>query len=149
MPSQDAVSSLLRQPVHLDADFVHPSHPFALVVNVPLVTMTPENGATEVWLGTQNLGGIEAQEGKHGERASGRIQQALLEQRTQVRGPSQPEVQKGSMIIRDLRLWHAGMPNQAKEVRTMLAMSEFVAVAVGAILLTKLQFTSLPGTETK
>ncbi|WDK09952.1 phytanoyl-CoA dioxygenase [Colletotrichum graminicola] len=41
-----------RQPVHSDADFAHPSHPFALVVNVPLVTMTPANGSTEVWLGT-------------------------------------------------------------------------------------------------
>lgn len=26
-----------RQPVHADADFAHPTHPFALVVNVPLV----------------------------------------------------------------------------------------------------------------
>jgi hypothetical protein len=28
-----------RQPVHADADFVHPEHPFALVINVPLVGM--------------------------------------------------------------------------------------------------------------
>ena len=40
-----------RQPVHSDADFAHPTHPFALVVNVPLITFTPENGATEIWLG--------------------------------------------------------------------------------------------------
>ena len=41
-----------RQPVHSDADFAHPTHPFALVINVPLITFTPENGSTEVWLGT-------------------------------------------------------------------------------------------------
>ena len=37
-----------RQPVHADADFAHPDHAFALVVNVPLITMRPENGSTEV-----------------------------------------------------------------------------------------------------
>lgn len=54
-----------RQPVHSDADAAHPSHPFALVVNVPLVSMTPKNGSTEIWLGTQNFD-IKAQEGAHG-----------------------------------------------------------------------------------
>lgn len=34
------------QPIHSDADFEHLPIPFALVVNVPLVTMTPENGST-------------------------------------------------------------------------------------------------------
>lgn len=28
-----------RQPVHADADFAYPEHPFALVINVPLVGM--------------------------------------------------------------------------------------------------------------
>ena len=40
------------QSVHTDADLAHPQIPFAVVVNVPLITMTPENGATEFWLGT-------------------------------------------------------------------------------------------------
>ncbi|KAL2134549.1 hypothetical protein VTI74DRAFT_11521 [Chaetomium olivicolor] len=113
-----------RQPVHSDADFAHPSHPFALVVNVPLVTMTPENGSTELWLGTHNEG-IDSQEGAHGERASGRIKGDLLEQRRRVRGPCQPTVKKGSIVVRDLRLWHAGMPNWTEEVRIMLAMIHF------------------------
>lgn len=113
-----------RQPVHSDADFAHPSHPFALVVNVPLVTMTPENGSTEIWLGTHN-NSKKAQEGAHGERASGRIKTDLLEARRGVRGPCQPVVKKGSVVIRDLRLWHAGMPNLTQEVRIMLAMIHF------------------------
>ena len=113
-----------RQPVHSDADFTHPSHPFALVVNVPLVTMRPENGSTEVWLGTHNSS-IADQEGSHGGRASGRIKEALLEERRKVAPPVQPIVPKGSVVVRDLRLWHAGMPNYTNEVRVMLAMSEY------------------------
>lgn len=113
-----------RQPVHSDADFAHPTHPFALVVNVPLVQMTPKNGSTEVWLGTHNDFGLEAQEGAHGERASGRIQKHLLEARREHYPPLQPVVPKGSIIVRDLRLWHAGMPNYSQDIRVMLAMSE-------------------------
>lgn len=112
-----------RQPVHSDADFVCPSHPFALVVNVPLVSMTPENGSTEVWLGTHD-GNIADQEGGHGERASGRIKEAVLDDRRRVAPPLQPVVPKGSVILRDLRLWHAGMPNCSNDVRVMLAMSK-------------------------
>ena len=115
-----------RQPVHSDADFVHPDHPFALVVNVPLIDMRPENGSTEIWLGTHNGFGIDAQEGAHGERASGRIQASLLEERARSKPPLQPHILKGSIVVRDLRLWHAGMPNTTSEVRVMLAMSRFL-----------------------
>ncbi|EAA33938.1 phytanoyl-CoA dioxygenase [Neurospora crassa OR74A] len=120
-----------RQPVHSDADFAHPAHPFALVINVPLITMTPDNGSTELWLGTHNLAGEDssghaAQEGAHGERASGRIRPELLARRAAVRAPCQPTVRKGSIVVRDLRLWHAGMPNRTSgEVRIMLAMIHF------------------------
>ncbi|KAI0018269.1 hypothetical protein F4780DRAFT_533708 [Xylariomycetidae sp. FL0641] len=116
-----------RQPVHSDADFANPDHPFALVVNVPLVDMTPENGSTEIWLGTHHgTGGLAAQEGAHGERASGRIKEEALAAWKQAHGgPCQPTIKKGSIIIRDLRLWHAGMPNTTEEVRVMLAMIHF------------------------
>lgn len=42
-----------------------------------------------------------------------------------MRPPSQPGVKKGSIVIRDLRLWHAGMPNTTSDVRVMLAMIHF------------------------
>ncbi|KAH7313894.1 hypothetical protein B0I35DRAFT_513474 [Stachybotrys elegans] len=113
-----------RQPVHSDADFAHPTHPFALVVNVPLVTTTADNGSTEIWLGTHN-NGVESQEGAHGERASGRIREELLDERSKVSPPIQPAIKKGSVVVRDLRLWHAGMPNTSDEVRVMLAMIHF------------------------
>ena len=74
---------------------------------------------------TGELSGLQVQEGAKGTRASGRIREDLLEQRRQIRGPSQPIIEKGSIVIRDLRLWHAGMPNTTDEVRVMLAMSKF------------------------
>lgn len=113
------------QPVHSDADFDHPNCPFALVVNVPLVEMTPENGSTEIWLGTHLLSSLETQEGAHGERASGRIKMDLLKKRACQRPPSQPVIPKGSLVIRDLRLWHAGKPNFTHSTRVMLAMIHF------------------------
>lgn len=113
----------VSQPVHSDADFEHPDHPFAHVINVPLITMTPENGSTEVWLGTHQDTNLHVQDGKHGERASGRIKLDELEKRRAIRPPCQPVVPKGSIIIRDLRLWHAGVGNRTDAVRVMLAMS--------------------------
>ncbi|SLM40838.1 Phytanoyl-CoA dioxygenase [Lasallia pustulata] len=113
------------QPIHTDADFDHHTHPFALVINVPLVSMAPENGATEIWLGTHKNTTVDDQVSRHGDRGSGTIKRDLLEERRKVRAPSQPSVRKGSVIIRDLRLWHGGKPNLGNEPRVMLAMIHF------------------------
>ncbi|KAF3003727.1 hypothetical protein E8E13_009338 [Curvularia kusanoi] len=120
-----AESPPASQPTHTDADFDHPTIPFALVINVPLVTMTPENGSTEIWLGTHRTTSIADQEGEHGDRASGCIRKDLLEKRRKERGPSQPVVKKGSVVVRDLRLWHGGKPNLGDVPRVMLAMIHF------------------------
>lgn len=117
------------QPVHSDADFDHPTYPFAYVVNIPLIEMTPENGSTEIWLGTHINSGLHVQEGMHGDRASGRIKLDELEKRRAIRPPCQPVVPKGAIVLRDLRLWHAGIGNQTDQVRVMLAMSKFPSVA--------------------
>ena len=89
--------------------------------------MTPKNGSTELWLGTHSISSKDCQEGDHGERASGRIKADLLEERRKVRAPCQPVVKEGSVVVRDLRLWHAGMPNLGVEgeVRVMLALIHF------------------------
>ena len=123
--SNAAVKAEEGQPVHSDADFAHPPIPFAAVVNVGLVDMAPTNGSTELWLGTHNETNLDDQEGAHGERASGRIKQSCLDARRAVRPPFQPTVTKGSLVIRDLRLWHAGMPNRTDDIRIMLAMIHF------------------------
>ncbi|RPB03678.1 hypothetical protein L873DRAFT_1825967 [Choiromyces venosus 120613-1] len=114
----------LAQPTHSDADFAHPSYPFSLIINVPLVDMTPKSGATEIWLGTHTYD-ISVQEGAHGERASGRVKKEPLEERRGVRPLVQAVVEKGSIVVRDLRLWHGGMPNLGNVPRVMIAMIHF------------------------
>lgn len=123
--SNSAVKAKEGQPIHCDADFDHPNIPFAAVVNVGLIDMEPKNGSTEIWLGTHKDASVKDQQGAHGERASGRIKEDLLEQRRSIRPPIQPYVKKGSLLVRDLRLWHAGMPNRTDEIRIMLAMIHF------------------------
>ncbi|KAG9198074.1 hypothetical protein G6514_000576 [Epicoccum nigrum] len=87
-PTPDSPPS--SQPTHSDADFDHLPIPFALVVNIPLVTMTPENGSTEIWLGTHAATTVADQAGAHGDRASGRIVPSLLEARRAGRAPGPP-----------------------------------------------------------
>ena len=122
-----ALKSTESQPVHTDADFDHPQIPFAVVVNVPLITMTPANGATEIWLGTHINSGLHVQEDWHGDRAGGEIKSDILEARRKICPPIQPVISKGSIIIRDLRLWHCGKPNLEGTIRVMLAMIHFAS----------------------
>lgn len=50
-----------RQPVHSDCEFAHPAYfPFAYVININLVDVTPENGGTEVWVGSHHVSVQEA-----------------------------------------------------------------------------------------
>ena len=122
-----ALKSAESQPVHTDADFAHPPIPFAVVVNVPLITMTPENGATEFWLGTHTNSGVHIQEDWHGDKAGGEIKSDILESRRKKFPPIQPVISKGSIIIRDLRLWHCGKPNFEGTPRILLAMIHFAS----------------------
>lgn len=36
--------------------------------------------------------------------------------------PIQLDMKKGSVLIRDMRLWHRGMPNRSDQIRHMIAM---------------------------
>lgn len=83
------------------------------------------------------MAGPEAQMSLHGDRNSGRIIPSLLDYRRNIRPPIQPVVPKGSILIRDLRLWHCGRPNLTDEIRVMLAqirMCCLLALGVGVIL---------------
>jgi hypothetical protein len=67
------------------------------------------------------MAGVEAQTKIHGDRNSGQIRSELLEARRKFCPPIQPHVPKGAVLIRDLRLWHCGRPNQTDDIRVMLA----------------------------
>lgn len=111
-----------RQPVHSDCEFAHPAFfPFAYVINVNLVDVTPENGGTEVWVGSHHVSVQEAHNPADECEELLTIRPDLLEERRKHSPPIQARTKRGSLIIRDLRLWHAGMPNLTDEPRVMLA----------------------------
>jgi len=41
--------------------------------------------------------------------------------------PIQPVAKAGSVVIRDMRMWHAGMPNHTTSPRPMIAMIHYVS----------------------
>jgi ectoine hydroxylase-related dioxygenase (phytanoyl-CoA dioxygenase family) len=103
------------QHVHRDFDHLFPGHPIALpiiqvIVNIPLIDFTLENGATEVWPGTHLIVDELPNDGE------------ALEERARCLPSVRTTVSAGSIILRDMRTWHRGMPNQTDEIRTMLAM---------------------------
>lgn len=109
-----------RQPVHSDVHYEHPRACFALAVNTVLIGCSPENGSTELWPGTHLTTKFADQNGMNG------IFPYLLEERAKIVPPVQPTIRKGGLIIRDMRLWHAGMPNKTiDQVRVMLNLIYF------------------------
>ncbi len=104
------------QPLHADAAHLWPSLPKAhppasLIVNVALTDVTIDNGSTELWPGTHLI--------TSGQR---RISAETEAQRRLVVPPVRANTAKGSLLIRDARLWHRGMPNPSDEIRHMIAM---------------------------
>jgi len=81
--------------------------------------MGPENGSTELWPGTHLDTSMSIFE------PSLRVPPKALERRRALRSPIQPSVRAGSVLIRDTRLWHAGMTNHTDTPRPMLAMIHY------------------------
>ncbi len=84
--------------------------PSALTASIPLVSFNEKTGATELWPGTHlypgpYLGDIRNFDSITGERTSCRMLAPM-----------------GSIVLRDGRMWHRGMPNKTKKVRTMLSL---------------------------
>jgi hypothetical protein len=111
-----------RQAVHSDVNHTYPSIPFGIVLNTYLQDTDAHNGVTELWNGTHQA---YPQKWQQRNTQSGRIAKEALQTRGSARPPVQPTVKKGSICFRDLRLWHAGMPNLSDENRIMLAVDYF------------------------
>ncbi|RDW92383.1 hypothetical protein BP5796_01777 [Coleophoma crateriformis] len=123
----------LRQPVHKDIVFYHPQCPFYVIANIPLCDFSKTNGATEFWLGshahTTGQEQVLATPDSTLTNAKLRVGEPtcnvlddVIEQRRAIRPPIQPICQKGDIMLRDLRTWHAGMPNESDQYRIMLAL---------------------------
>ena len=103
----------VEQPLHADNPHLWPNmevaHPPAsLVVNICLVKTTEENGAVELWPGTH--------------RNTKPINEGNVDAQRAVAPPIRGAADKGSVPIRDMRVWHRGVPNHSDEVRHMIAM---------------------------
>ena len=86
-------------------------HPVtSIVVNVPLCDFTPENGSTEYWPGTHLIVDTRAEDGGSLDDRVAGIPSARL------------NVRLGSVALRDLRVWHRGVPNRTARPRTMYAI---------------------------
>ena len=104
------------QPLHRDADHLWPglaqAHPPAqVVVNVSPHDVSEENGSVELWPGTHlitDVGSVVDAETEAARRA--------------VAPPVRGNVRKGSVLMRDMRLWHRGVPNRSDRPRHMIAM---------------------------
>lgn len=110
-----------RQPVHSDIEKPHPLYPFAYAINIPLCDTSVKNGSTEVWVGSHRDSCIDQHESFADDEFGLTIRPQLVSERRRHFPPIQPSTKKGSLIIRDIRLWHAGMPNRTDKPRIMLA----------------------------
>lgn len=105
------------QQVHADAvpPAPGPDGPCTLlVVNVPLVDMTLENGATIYWPGTHQDARL---------HSGNRFPTAEMIAEWEAKRPAERVVaNRGDLVLRDLRVWHGGMPNHTQTHRPMLAL---------------------------
>jgi len=88
----------------------------AVVINIPMMEFTVENGATLIYPGSH----IAAVGQASGSR---NYNKEMLASRAAVVPPEQTTgIGAGDLVIRDLRLWHGGMPNKSADRRIMLAL---------------------------
>ncbi|KXJ86500.1 phytanoyl-dioxygenase family protein [Microdochium bolleyi] len=124
-----------RQPPHKDSSFDHPLYPYFFIANIPLCDFSIENGSTEFWLGSHSHTTQAEQKVAETEEDLASypglteiggiippISEEAKEERRKIRPPIQPACGRGDVMIRDLRLWHAGMPNHSNAHRVMLGL---------------------------
>ena len=114
-----AFSGSDKQGVHADTHQLWPNldhipPPHCIVVNVPLVDVDESNGATKVWLGTHQDTRIQPKN-RH-------ITEDMTTEWNTKRPAEYTFSQRGDLILRDMRVWHCGMPNHTDTPRPMLAM---------------------------
>ena len=111
----------LEQPVHVDSGHLWSGlgqpHPTCdLVVNISPGEVGPHNGATELWPGSHLDDAV-----KRGD-PSIVVPRRRLEARRAVSPPVQLELPQGAALLRDMRLWHRGVPNRSDTPRPMVAL---------------------------
>ena len=108
----------VRQHLHMDGRHsTKPDEPVApttgMVVNIPPGPADLSNGAIELWPGSHRVGVFENHNG---------VPSRMEEQRRAVRGPVNPRTEPGDVLLRDVRVWHRGVPNPSDRPRHMIAL---------------------------
>ena len=101
---------LHRDGAHLwnDQEVAHPTT--EVVVNISPQDTAEENGSVELWPGS------------HLDVGNGHIEETQEAARRKICPPIRGNAKKGSALIRDMRLWHRGVPNLSDKPRHMIAM---------------------------
>jgi ectoine hydroxylase-related dioxygenase (phytanoyl-CoA dioxygenase family) len=99
------------QRVHSDTRLLFPETTLSLpcygaVLNIPLVDATEENGSMEIWPGGSHLN-------------PGRLDMATLAPQMQ---SLRANMRAGSILLRDLRMWHRGTPHRGTRSRPNMAL---------------------------
>jgi hypothetical protein len=115
-----------RQPVHVDSGQLWPNlevatPAYGYVVNVPVIDTDPRNGSTELWPGTHLDTTVYVQ------REDIKLPPEVVEKRRAIAPPLQPSIRAGSVLIRDIRIWHCGMPNRTDTARPLIAMIHWIS----------------------
>ena len=106
-----------RDQLHLFPDLPIAMPPHMMVVNIPLVDFTEENGSTEVWPGSHLITDHEATiDPADVGRAGGLEERALTMPSLRTNMPA------GSTVVRDMRVWHRATPNRTNCRRTMMSL---------------------------
>ncbi len=99
------------QSVHSDTHLLYPDTTLSLpayniVVNIPLIDVRLEHGPVEIWPGGTHL-------------MPGNLDLKALAPEMNSELVTMPA---GSVVIRDMRMWHRGTPNRSNEIRPHLAL---------------------------
>lgn len=107
----------VRQRLHMDGR--HSTQPgervsptSSMVVNIPTGPAHDANGAIELWPGSHRVAVFD----------SNGVPERMEAQRRVVRGPVNPHTKPGDVLLRDVRLWHRGVPNPSDRPRHMIAL---------------------------
>jgi len=92
--------------------------PCMIAINIYLEEATPENASTELWLGTHTNISY-----KNPRQYPRMVPEEAREKQMKISPPFQPTVKLGSLMIRDVRMWHRGMENKTQEPRHMMSMT--------------------------
>jgi len=108
------MQNIHRDTKHLFPDLSVALPPTLMIIHIPLVDFTDENGSTEVWPGSHLI-----------LDPPGDTTPELLEERAAAMPSVRTNMPAGSVLVRDMRVWHRGMPNRTRSIRTMLSIVYF------------------------